>query len=220
MFTPQVQLPGYTFVDSDKSTGNIARYIRAIYKYAIGIVGILSAVVLMIGGVMWIVAGGSATAIGEAKAWIGASLTGLLLALLSYLILATVNPALVNLKTSQITTIAGVKYCCDPIKGTVQPTITTVNNQQQSNCPSGSMPFGSGTAICKKYGDKYQVVNENINCCQFRTRYLVVTAYSCISGENYTTNDCQKEKDKRNTWFEGYTLLKGYNCQNYGCVKN
>lgn len=101
-FTPQVQVGNYSFDSKDASTGNIARYIRAVYKYAIGIVGILAAVVLMIGGVIWVVAGGSATMIGEAKAWIGAALTGLTLALLSYLVLATVNPALVDLKTAGI----------------------------------------------------------------------------------------------------------------------
>lgn len=104
-FSPQAQGLDYTFNSSDKTTGNIANYIRAIYKYAIGIVGILAAVVLMIGGVMWVVAGGSATMIGEAKSWIGAALTGLVLALMSYLILATVNPALVNFKTTGIKTV-------------------------------------------------------------------------------------------------------------------
>ncbi len=74
----------------------IGEYIAGIYKYAIGIVGILAAVILMVGGVMWIIAGGSATMIGEAKAWIGASLTGLIIALCSYTILYQVNPALVS----------------------------------------------------------------------------------------------------------------------------
>ena len=228
-FKPQVQIPGMDQADAfgapdskgayaiPGSTASIAKYIKVIYKYAIGIVGILAAVVLMIGGVMWIVAGGSATVIGEAKAWIGASLTGLLLALLSYTILATVNPALVDFKTTGITTIAGIKYCCDPTKGTVQPTITTVNNQQQSNCPSGSTPFGSGTANCKKVGDKYQVVNSNINCCQFvTTTPLLVRLWSCMDGENYTIDDCKKNKN----WFEGSTFYTGYNCQSNYCVKN
>ncbi|MBU0722424.1 hypothetical protein KKA93_03150 [Patescibacteria group bacterium] len=112
-FKPQVAIPGMEapgeFVKNKTgsytipgSTESIAKYIRVIYKYAIGLVGILAAVVLMIGGVMWIVAGGNATAIGEAKAWIIASLTGLILALCSYLILATINPALVELKTTPV----------------------------------------------------------------------------------------------------------------------
>ena len=101
-FTPQVSGLDYKFNSSDTSTGNIANYIKAIYKYAIGIVGILAAIVLMFGGVRWIVAGGNTTQISEAKAWIGAALTGLVLALTSYLILNTVNPALVNLQTANI----------------------------------------------------------------------------------------------------------------------
>lgn len=115
-FTPQISGLDYKFDATDKTTGNIARYVRAIYNYGIGIIGILAAVVLMIGGVLWIVAGGNATQIGEAKSWIGAALTGLVLALTSYLILNTINPALVNL---QITQIPGVgkapeisRQCC------------------------------------------------------------------------------------------------------------
>ncbi len=110
----QIKIPGLVYSSLDKvksqcqtdSQGNLTNcgfpwlgeYIAGIYKYAIGIVGILAAVVLMIGGVMWIVAGGNATAIGEAKAWIGASLTGLIIALCSYTILYQVNPALVSFK--------------------------------------------------------------------------------------------------------------------------
>ena len=121
-FKPQIEIPDIEkeFGAPDKtggyaipgSTASIAKYIKAIYKYAIGIVGILAAVVLMIGGVIWLTAGGSAERIGQAKAWIASSLTGLLLALLSYTILATVNPALVDLKISAI----------KPVEPTAPPT--------------------------------------------------------------------------------------------------
>ena len=84
----------------------IGEYIAGVYKYAIGIVGILAAVVLMVGGVLWIIAGGSATMIGEAKAWIGASLTGLVIALCSYLILFQINPALTVFGPLGITQVA------------------------------------------------------------------------------------------------------------------
>jgi cell wall-associated NlpC family hydrolase len=74
----------------------IAEYIAGIYKYAIGIVGILATVVMMIGGVMWIMSGGNASTAGEAKSWIASSLTGLIIALSSYTILYQVNPDLIN----------------------------------------------------------------------------------------------------------------------------
>lgn len=76
----------------------IEEYIAEIYKYAIGAVGILATVVMMIGGIVWITAGGNAAKIGEAKAWIGAALSGLVLMLTSYVILNIVNPDLVKLK--------------------------------------------------------------------------------------------------------------------------
>jgi hypothetical protein len=83
-FAPQVSIPGSNFTTDKAAAPSIAKYIKAVYNYAIGIVGILAAVVLMFGGVRWLLAGGSPDKIGDAKAWIGASLTGLILALTSY----------------------------------------------------------------------------------------------------------------------------------------
>jgi hypothetical protein len=83
-------------------TGPIADYIKAIYTYAVAAVGIVAAVVMMIGGLMWITAGGNASSISEAKAMITAALTGLVLVLVSYLVLDQVSPTLVNLQTTQI----------------------------------------------------------------------------------------------------------------------
>lgn len=83
----------------------VAEYIAGIYKYAIGVVGILAAVVLMIGGLIWLTAGGNQTRIGEAKSYIGASLTGLVIALSSYLILYQINPELVNLRPIKVTQV-------------------------------------------------------------------------------------------------------------------
>jgi len=98
-FQPQVSIPGSAEfqknADAKKvDTGTLGRYIRDIYKYAIGVVGILSAVVMMWGGVRWLTAGGNSSAIEDAKGWITASLTGLILVLASYSILHYVNPKL------------------------------------------------------------------------------------------------------------------------------
>lgn len=111
-FVPQVGIDDTFRKDTayaiPKDTKAIGEYIKSIYKYAIGAVGILAAVVLMVGGIMWITAGGSAERIGEAKAWITASLTGLVIALCSYMILYTVNPNLVNFKITTIKTVEGI----------------------------------------------------------------------------------------------------------------
>jgi len=111
-FKPQVSIDDTDFVkDKTHTIGeeSIGKYIRAIYKYAIGVVGILAAVVLMIGGIVWLTAGGNQTKIGEAKSWIGASLTGLIIALTSYMILYMVNPALVQFRPIKVTTVEEVE---------------------------------------------------------------------------------------------------------------
>ena len=106
--------PCTTVGDESKLCVNwIAEYIAGIYKYAIGIVGILATVVMMIGGVMWIMSGGNASTAGEAKSWITSSLTGLIIALSSYMILYQVNPALViwgPIKVEVVKPRAGIEY--------------------------------------------------------------------------------------------------------------
>lgn len=87
----------------------IGDYIAGVYKYAIGIAGILATIVMMIGGFLWLTAGGNQSRIGEAKSWIGASLTGLIIALSSYLILYQVNPNLVKFDALKIAKIKPIE---------------------------------------------------------------------------------------------------------------
>ncbi|MDO9399471.1 MAG: pilin [bacterium] len=108
----------------------IGEYISGIYKYAIGIVGILAAIILMVAGVIWLTAGGNASQITEAKAWITASLTGLVIALCSYTILYQVNPDLLALKPLKITSVAKI------------------------NTPISSIATRSGLDICTLRGDQ------------------------------------------------------------------
>jgi len=76
----------------------IAVYIKAIYNYAMGIIGILAALALMIGGVIYLTATGNATRISEAKSWITGALTGMLIMFTSYVLLNEVNPDLIGFK--------------------------------------------------------------------------------------------------------------------------
>ncbi|MCX6796684.1 MAG: hypothetical protein NTW06_04285, partial [Candidatus Falkowbacteria bacterium] len=108
-FKPQIGIGGEftkgANVNVTNNTQTIAEYIKQIYKYLIGIVAIVAVVVMMLGGIIWITAGGNPSRVGEAKSWITASLTGLILVMFSYVILKTVNPELVNFKVQTITPI-------------------------------------------------------------------------------------------------------------------
>lgn len=77
---------------------NLSGYIALIYNVAIGIVGILAAVMLTFGGFLWLSAAGNLSQIEHAKTYIYGSLTGLILALGAYTILYTINPQILSLK--------------------------------------------------------------------------------------------------------------------------
>ncbi len=83
----------------------IAIYIYAIYNYLLGIGGVLAAVALMIGGVIWLVSAGNASRVSQAKSWITGSVTGIFILLTSYVLLYQINPELVGMKYIELKTI-------------------------------------------------------------------------------------------------------------------
>ncbi len=117
-FTPQVTIPGSEFIKGkdytiEDSTTTISKYVKAVYDYLLSIVGITAAIVLMVGGIMWLTAGGSSEKVSQAKSWISGSLTGMVLALTSYLILQTINPQLVSFTPTDVPKIKPlVNGCC------------------------------------------------------------------------------------------------------------
>ena len=119
-FIPQVTIPGpeggatSLFQKAgayilDGTTKPICDYIIAIYKYIIGIVGILAAMTFIIGAVIYLTSAGNASRVGEAKSWMISSLLGLLLALGAYLILATVSNNLLVCKIDKIKSLGYVE---------------------------------------------------------------------------------------------------------------
>lgn len=137
----------------------IQEYIIGIYKYGIGVIGIIATVVMMIGGIIWLLAGGDPSKITEAKAWITASVTGLIIALSSYLILYTVNPDLIYgfkepLKISFVEKIPDTEP--ESLEG--NPT----ESKECNNCTKlASGRFKDGGYINKDIAAKLDSVNTN-----------------------------------------------------------
>ncbi len=117
-FAPQVSVPDSDFTsgetyDVPENTALFSEYIVAIFKYSIGIVGIISTIVLMFGGIRWLTAGGNNGIITEARNYIIGSLSGLILSLGSFLLLSTINTNLVNFKIKNITPIKEIDLTLD-----------------------------------------------------------------------------------------------------------
>lgn len=108
------------FTDDDviEKTGKIevywlAKYIKALYEYGIYLVGVLALIMIMIGGLLWVAAGGSPERITLARNIIGGAISGLILGLCSYLLLLTINPALVEFRPIELTIIKGLSQASE-----------------------------------------------------------------------------------------------------------
>lgn len=85
----------------------LGQYIVAVYNYGLSVAGILAAIILMAGGVLWLISGGDSGKIGQAKELIMGSIVGLVILAGSYIILTQINPDLVKFKAISIGTIKG-----------------------------------------------------------------------------------------------------------------
>ncbi len=133
-FKPQVGIPDSKFEEGEVNMSNfegteaIGEYVKAIYTWAISIVGVLAATVLLIGGIIWLTAGGNTTRVETAKSWIAGSITGLVLALASYTLLYQINPDLVAFRITKIQDVAN-KSMEDYAKG-----ICYVDGEKNAGC--------------------------------------------------------------------------------------
>ncbi len=80
------------------SSTSVSGVIQNFYSFALAIAGILAFGVIVWGGIKYATGGGNPSAESDAKSWITGALLGLLLLAGAYLILQTVNPALVSLQ--------------------------------------------------------------------------------------------------------------------------
>lgn len=116
----------------------IGEYITGIYNYGLNIAGILAAIMLMVGGLLWLVSGGDVGRITQAKELIVGSITGLIILAASFIILVQINPNLVKFNPLGIGTIQDV----EPVSSDGNPT----NSTSCDNCVSlqSSIPYKDG----------------------------------------------------------------------------
>lgn len=82
-------LPGF-----DEKAGGLGGYFTSMYQWIIGIAGVLAVLMIVVAGIEYMTPTPSSKESAKNRAW--AAISGLLLALVSYLILNTINPDLVK----------------------------------------------------------------------------------------------------------------------------
>ncbi len=80
----------------------LAKYVGNAYRYGVVIGSILAVMMIMIGGVMYLVGGLNPAMISRGKEYIVGAVTGLILLLGSYVLLNTINPNLINLQPIEV----------------------------------------------------------------------------------------------------------------------
>ena len=93
-YTPQISI-------GSKTITNLGDYIVQAYNYAFIIIGMLAIIMIMIGGVQYLMARGG-PGVNQAKSRIGNAVLGVILLLAAYLILNTVNPAILKLSLPRV----------------------------------------------------------------------------------------------------------------------
>lgn len=106
-----------------KSVQDYGDYINKVYEFLLNVAGTMAIVMIMIGGVQYVMAAGSGK-VEEAKDRIKGAVIGFVLLFLAYAILYTVNPVLVKMDIPRMPLIKGVEYVsgdsCENLKPMVE----------------------------------------------------------------------------------------------------
>jgi len=87
-------------------SSGLPQYINYLFIFGLGAIAFLALAQMMIGGITYILAAGNVAKVEDAKDTIQQALLGLGLLLVSYLLLRTINPDLVNLRNPKLTPIS------------------------------------------------------------------------------------------------------------------
>ncbi len=124
-----LHIPGYNpSLTYNTQNSDLSKFLTAFYKLALGLAGIAAVVVFIIAGILYITAGGNTNKETRAKDHISNAITGLLIILLAFLILATVNPKLAKVTLPSLPSINPTS-----VAGGIDPsTYSKVNSYSQN----------------------------------------------------------------------------------------
>ena len=118
--TTKIAIPGVSFTEADKlkktedDSGSVyvhspylGEYISGIYQFLMAAIGIIAVVMIMNAGLKMVLSGGNSEKVNEAKTKIFRAVVSIAIMALSYTILYTLNPELVNFRNVRVLLIQG-----------------------------------------------------------------------------------------------------------------
>ncbi len=139
-YVPLAKLPGTT---NSNGTLSLNTYIPGIFNLAVGIAAVLAVLMIIIGGVEYMTTD-AISGKAEGKARINNALWGLLLVLVSYILLHTINPKLTvfDLNIKPVDTTKGVPTnIIDPLNNSYINTGVSATKLEQSSVSSVNSAF-------------------------------------------------------------------------------
>jgi hypothetical protein len=133
---PLENVPGFE-LETGNATKNFPQYINSIYNLAVWIVGISALFMGTFGAFVYLTSAGNTSQVGKGKGIIKDALIGMVLLLSAWLILNTINPDLVNLNFSSLSSGGGTN------SGTGGTGGGNTGTGTKGQCPSG-LNKGSG----------------------------------------------------------------------------
>ena len=126
--------------NSQTMPSDIGQYIRNLFIFGLGLVGLVALFGVVYGGLNYILAGTSETRKTAGKQWISAAVIGVVLLLCAFLILNTINPQLIS-------------WNLEPLKKVSVSTETQTNIGSQDNPYQFEMPLGASGQTAKTPSD-------------------------------------------------------------------
>ena len=174
----QVPFPGSNVVEQtaqSDTAGLLGKYIVTVFQFLVWIAISLSIFMIMVAGFMWLISAGNRSMIGRAKGYITNALYGLIITLLSYVILETINPQLVDLKMPAInavpTLIARGDQCCyETSTFDIKAGISLIEG---GTCQDAFKSLGGNWEECTANYKKY--ISDAKSCC--KCTYSVTAAF-------------------------------------------
>jgi 3D (Asp-Asp-Asp) domain-containing protein len=157
----QLQVPIFDVANIN----NLPEYIATIYRYLLIVLIPLAVIMIMIGGVVWITAGGDGGKIEDAKKYIISAFAGLIIGLFSYVLLSLVGINALTMPGIQIIDPArGDTLIIDGQAYSVEEGVSKLPAERRGNvnefnnaaCPSGQTSFQVffTNYYTPEYGDK------------------------------------------------------------------
>ncbi len=145
------QAQGLEFLGINYST-NIGDVLAGVYRFALGLVGIAALIMFVLGGVTYMTAADSQDRVKQGQTFMRNAVFGLALALLSYLILFTINPDIVQRLELDLVKIKEAKISIVTLQDEETRRVIKENLAVQAKLQDHKPAFGE-TALSRKHTD-------------------------------------------------------------------